>query len=92
MGTFHSAARLTGPRWKMTNDQFHPEVIGQLLQAELPEPRATAVAAATISRDQKVGGVRKPQHSHLRPPLTNAVGCETGGIMINPDVDPTLVV
>jgi hypothetical protein len=76
---------LACPRWKMTNDQFQPEVIGQVLHAKLSETRATAVAAATISRDQKVGGVRKPQHSHLRPPLTNAVGCETSGIMIDPE-------
>jgi hypothetical protein len=34
---------------------------------------ATAGAAATISLDQKVGGVRKTQHSHLRPRLTNAL-------------------
>src|ERR1035438_10028713 len=40
--------------WKVANGDLQPRVIGQLLQSNLPQPTAGAVAAATVRGDEQL--------------------------------------
>lgn len=65
--------------------------LGELLQFPLPQPRLSAIAAATVGGDQQVRCVRVGRASHLLPPAADGVRREAGGVMIDADADPALV-
>src|SRR3974390_1493569 len=53
---------------------------------------AVAVAPPAVSRDEQLGGAGKSLCPHLLPPAADAGGREVGGVMINADADPPLVI
>src|SRR6185312_10421671 len=69
-----------------------PQVVGQLLEADLPEAAARAVGAAGIGGDQQFAGPREAAAAHLRPPASDAVGGELRRVVVDADAHPPLVV
>jgi len=69
-----------------------PQVIGQRLERNLPEPAPGTVAAAAVGRDQQLAGAGEPATAHLLPPPSDAVGRELGGVVVNAHADPSLIV
>ena len=47
---------LAGARWKVTDRDVDSDLVGQVLQLALPQPRARAIAAAAISGDEMASG------------------------------------
>src|ERR1700759_4497444 len=66
----------TGARRKMADDQLQAQLIGQFLQAYLPQPRVRPVGAARIGGDQQLdtllGKRRQPMRLHQRRMLLTA--------------------
>jgi hypothetical protein len=83
---------LAGARWKVAHEQLQAQVIRQLLQRYLPQPRPTAIAATAVGRDQQFVRTWEPSLSPRLPPVPNAVDRELRRVMVAPHVDPALVV
>lgn len=75
----------------MTDRDLQAQVIRQALQLPLPQPRPIAVAATGVGGDQQLTGIAIGRRSHFLPPAPDALDGELGGVMIDPDTDPTLV-
>src|SRR5271166_371205 len=67
----------------------HAEIVGKLLQFELPEADARAVAAAAVGGDQQALGVGIAFASHRTPPTTDGVSGEGRRVVVDADADPT---
>src|SRR3954469_20382088 len=80
---------LAGSGWKVTDLDLDAELIGQLLQ--LAFPQAIPVAAATIRRNQHAAGLGIAWMTHFFPPAPDAFDGEFGGVVIDPNADPTLI-
>jgi hypothetical protein len=80
---------LGGARRKVRHTDGEPSSIGEPLQFDLPEPRAVAVAAATVSRDEQAGRFSVspflPMFRHQRAMGSTA---NSGRVVVHPDADP----
>src|SRR5258708_6114802 len=76
----------------MTNLQLQFQSVRQALQGHLPQTATVTVAAATVRGDHQFPGPRKTLATHIFIPAPDAVGCEIGGVMIDADADPALIV
>src|SRR6266403_2316087 len=83
---------LAGARWKMTNLQLQFQAVRQALQCHFPQTATVTIATATVRRDHQFPGPRKTLATHIFIPTPDAVGCEIGGVMINADADPALII
>ena len=81
-----------GARWKMANLQPQFQPVRQALQGHFPQTATVTVAATTVRRDHQFPGPRKAFATHIFIPTPDAVGCEIGGVMINANADPALIV
>ena len=68
------------------------EFVGQLLQLDLPQPHAIAVAAAAVGGDHQPLGVGIALLAHRPPPAADRVDGEAGGVVIDADADPADIV
>src|SRR6185437_5396335 len=83
---------LAGSGWKMTNHQSNSQLVGQLLQTDLPKSTSRTVAPAPVGGDQQILRSVKPAAAHLRPPTADAVRGELRRVMVGSDTHPTLIV
>ena len=68
------------------------ELVGQLLQLDLPQTHAIAVAAAAVGGDHQALGLGMALLSHRPPPSADRVDGEAGGVVIRADADPADIV
>ena len=64
-----------------------PGVIGEALQFAFPQANPRAVAAAAIGGDQQPGGGGVALAAKAAPPTPDALDRESGGVVINPEID-----
>src|SRR6516165_2063799 len=83
---------LARARWKMTHFQPYLQLVRQALQRHFPQAAAVTIAATAVGRDHQFPGARKTPAAHIFIPTPDAVGCEVGGVVINADTHPALVV
>ena len=83
---------LAGSGRQVANRDGQLELVGQLLQLDLPQPHTIAVAAAAVGGDQQPpgGGVALPAHGS--PPSADRADGEACGVVIGADADPTDIV
>ena len=67
-------------------------LVGQALQLGLPQPGAVAVGAAAVGGDRQRRGLRVARRAELLPPALDRGDRELGGVVVDPDADPALVV
>jgi hypothetical protein len=85
------AVPFTGAGWQMVHGDGDPKFIGQHLQFPLPQAHAVAIAAATVGIDQKsLGGGIARCAEHV-PPAPYARHRERGGVVADPEVDPSII-
>ncbi len=89
--TVLDAVPFTGARRQMGDCHGEAGLIGEALQFALPEPDASAVAAATVRGDGEASSLGIARFAEPLPPAPDALDGERGGIGIDPDVDPALV-
>src|SRR4051794_12247380 len=82
---------LAGSGWKVTALDLDADPIGQLLQPAFPQANPISVAAATIRRNQHAAGLGIAWMTHFFPPAPDAFDGEFGGVVIDPNADPTLI-
>src|SRR5579864_4616364 len=80
-----------GARRKVTNMKRQLQFIRQVLQRDLPESVATAVAATAVGRNHQFGGARKSLTPHFTPPAAYAGRGEACRIMIDANTHPAFV-
>src|SRR4029450_6440806 len=83
---------LTGPRRKVPDVDRDPDLIGELLEFDLPQPIATGIAPPAIGRDEDRVGLRIRPLAHMPPPTPDGFYCKLGGVVIDPHTDPTAIV
>ena len=76
----------------MTDRDRKSRLVGERLQLDLPEPCAIAVRAAAVGGDRQGRGVGEALAAEVLPPASDRVDRERGGVVVDPDLDPTLVV
>src|SRR5471032_946206 len=82
----------TGSGWKVEDDDGQSELFGQLLKFDFPEAHAGAVASAAVGGDRQGMGVRVAATTHAHPPGAYRIHSEGGGVMVDPDADPSVIV
>src|SRR6202167_5132706 len=65
---------LAGAGRQVTHGDGNAELVGQLLELDLPQLDARTVAAAAIGGDQQTAGVRVALAPHELPPASNGAG------------------
>ena len=66
--------------------QREPGLIGEFLQADLPQPNARAIRAAAVSRDGQLAHVRIACPAHALEPGANGGGRELSGAAGDPSI------
>src|SRR5215831_12689994 len=74
------------PRRQVTDRDPQTRLIGQLLQTDLPQPIATAVAPPAIGRDQQLLRLRVDRMPHPNPPPPDRLYRELGRVVTDPYV------
>ena len=82
---------LARARRKMGDAYLQAGNVGEVLQARLPKPVATAVAAAAVGSDQEFGGIWMGLLPHVLPPAFDAGHREFCRIVIDAHAYPALV-
>jgi hypothetical protein len=82
---------LAGAWWKVTDRDVDSDLVGQVLQLALPQPRARAIAAAAIGGDEQLFGFGVANAADLLPPATDRLHREGRSVVIHPDADPAMV-
>src|SRR5206468_10430281 len=82
---------LAGAGWEVADRDRKAGLIGELLQLQLPELEAVAVAAAAVGGDLEGGRVRVASRAELLPPAADRGDREGGGLVGDADVDEALV-
>src|SRR6266536_4621016 len=78
--------------WQMANRNSKIHFISEGLKFELPRADSIPVTSAAVGTNQNAIRIRILLGTHALPPTPNAPHCETGGVMINPDIDPPLII
>src|SRR5216684_3120073 len=73
---------------EMAHRDGQAEAVRQLLQLDLPQPQAGAVAAAGVGRDQQPPSVGIGPAPHGLPPVTNARDGKRRRVVVDADTDP----
>ncbi len=69
-----------------------PDLIGELLEFDLPQPIATGIAPPAIGRDEDRVGLRIRPLAHMPPPASDGCHRKLGGVVIDPHTDPAPIV
>ena len=77
---------------KVEDDDGHSQFVGQLLEFDLPKANAGAVASAAVGGDRQGMGAQIAGASHDDPPGAYRIHGEGGGVVVDPDADPSFVV
>lgn len=77
-----------GARRKVTDRDGHPQLVGQPVQGDFPQPTTTPITAPAISRDQQVGGRRVNRRSPVSPPAPKGLNGKLSGVVISSHTDP----
>src|SRR5450631_2046845 len=80
---------LTGAGRKMTDRDVQCRLIGKLLQLQLPEPQAPAIAATPVGSDENGVRLRVNMSTLRAPPAADGGHREGAGVMVGPDIDET---
>src|SRR5262249_28243321 len=83
---------LTGPRRKVPDVDRDTDLIGELLEFDLPQPMATGIAPPAIGRDEDRVGLRIRHLAYMPPPASDGCHRKLGGVVIDPHTDPTAIV
>src|SRR6266853_4409539 len=83
---------LPGPRRKVPDVDRDPDLIGELLEFDLPQPIAPGIAPPAIGRDEDRVGLRIRPLAHLPPPAPDGFHRKLGGVVIDPYTDPAAIV
>src|SRR5271155_5664220 len=81
-----------GSRREMTDTETQAGSVRHFLQSNFPQPRSATVAAAAVGGDHQATGAWEACCPHFLPPTPNAGSRELGGVMIDTDADPALIV
>src|SRR5580658_8204543 len=79
-------------RRQVADAQSQSRPFGQLLQRNLPQPTAAAVAPTAIGCDQQLTRTGITLRTHLSPPSPDRLGGELCCVVIDADAHPSLVV
>ena len=82
---------LARARRKMTDMNHQATLVRKLLQAKFPKTAATAVASATVRRDEKFLCIRVKFLAQMFPPTPNRFHRKLCGIVVNTDVHPSKI-
>src|SRR5262245_9960479 len=83
---------LTGPRRKVPDVDRHPDLIGELLEFDLPQPMATGIAPPAIGRNEDRVGLRIRHLAPMPPPAPDGCNRKLGSGVIDPHTDPPAIV
>src|SRR5207245_5156520 len=83
--------RLAGPRRKVPDVERQTDLVGELLEFDLPQPIATGIAPPTIGRDEDRVGLRIRHLAHMPPPAPDGCNRTLGGVVIDPHTDPAAI-
>lgn len=86
------AVPFAGPRREVANADLETGLVGEALQLRFPEMGAVAVAAAAVSGDRQRARAGESLAAEVLPPAFDRRDRELGGVVIDTDVDPALVV
>ena len=98
LGDFTEKTVLNGipfgsPGGIVTNHDFNPKLVGQLLlHLYLPLPIATTVAATSITEDKQFIFMGKARPVRILPPLGDGISGESRGVTRSADIHIALVV
>ncbi len=67
----------------MADIDLQRDLVGELLQLDLPQPQPVPVGAATVGVDLQAGRVRAAAVSEMLPPAMDRVDRELGGVVID---------
>ena len=81
-----------GARRQMAYRDGTSQLIGELLQFNLPEAYAVAVTASAIGRDHQACGTGMARLTHGLPPAADRLYREAGRIVIGTDAHPAQIV
>src|SRR5579871_3148658 len=81
-----------GARRKMADLDLEPGFVTQLLQFDLPQATAAAVAATAVSGDQQAPCLAMTMPAQTFPPASNRGDSKLGRVAADADADPGLVV
>src|SRR5512132_3198851 len=79
---------LARTRGQVAHTDAQATLLSEALQFPLPQPRAGAVAAATVGGNQQLRGLRIHCRTHLEPPGTDRCDREGWRVMVHADTDP----
>src|SRR6202040_4111565 len=82
---------LAGAWRKVADGDVDAELVGQALELALPQPQARTVAAAAISGDHELFGLRIAKAADVLPPATDSLHGKGCRVVIHPDADPSVV-
>ncbi len=82
---------LRGAGREVADRDLKAGVVGQALQLDLPQPRATGVRATAVGGDRQARRVRVASFAEVLPPRQDRVHGELRGIARDSYADPTLV-
>lgn len=85
------AVPLAGAGRVMGNADCQTGLVGELLQLDLPEAQAGAVAAAAVGGDEQPPGAGMTLAAHAMPPAADAFDGEGGSVVIEADAGPSFV-
>src|SRR5438034_3751842 len=83
---------LAGPRRKVPDVERQTDLVGELLEFDLPQPIATGIAPPTIGRDEDGVGLRIRHLAHMPPPAPDGFDRKLGSVVIDPHTDPAAIV
>jgi hypothetical protein len=79
-----------GPGREVADVDLKSELVGELLQLDLPESRAVAVRAARVGGDRQAGRVGVALASEVLPPAADAMHSELARIVLRSRPTPSL--
>ena len=83
---------LAGPRRKVPDVERQTDLVGELLEFDLPQPMATGIAPPTIGRDEDGVGLRIRHLAHMPPPAPDGFDRKLGSVVIDPHTHPATIV
>src|ERR1700694_6188183 len=81
---------LARPRREVAHAEAQSGLVRKVLQFELPQACAVAIASPGVRSDEQVIGLRVRLLAHHLPPLPDRSYGELGGVVVATDADPRL--
>ena len=83
---------LAGPRRKVPDVERQTDLVGELLEFDLPQPIATGIAPPTIGRDEDGVGLRIRHLAPMPLPAPDGFDRTLGRVVIDPHTHPATMV